>query len=612
MNGQRSDRGRQRSWSRRVGLVAVCALSLHAGTPALAGPFGYVVNHGDGTVSVIDTASNLVVKTVAVGNQPLGAAVNAAGTRAYVINQLSGSVSVIDTSINGVVETVTVGGGPSGVAVKPPGDLAYVTNRDDKNVSVIDTTANMVVATVVVGDNPLGITVNPAGTPAYVVNKGSDDVSVIDTTTNQVVSTIEVGNDPSHIAVSPNGHRVYVTNRSNSSVSVIDTGFNNVIATIQVGALPEGVTVDPSGTRAYVANSGPNSVSVIDTATNEVVKTVEVGATPFELALRPDGARLFVANRQGGSVSVIDTATNVVKVTVDVGVNPAGFGQFIVPAWQTPRFGSVARKCQVALARQAVKLAKLHHALEVSCRLGVIKAEASGKGTGTAKAEAACSKALDLDNPASNLSRAHVKLRVAIERSCSKVLPRQINAPCVRAAAGFTTTADCLLDRHRARVTEMVNGEFSLTRPVPLANEAQLCQKAIATTGRRFAEALHKDLGACIEKLLVAADAGKGDAKAIAGCLAKLDLGNPLSKATVARNAGLLRIAQKCAGRAPAELGSPCDAAAPTLATTASCVLDGNAARVAKLIAAEFNDACVMLTRIGLARAYSAVCSGSQ
>jgi len=262
------------------------------------------------------------------------------------------------------------------------------------------------------------------------------------------------------------------------------------------------------------------------------------------------------------------------------------------------------------LARQAIKLAKLHHALEVSCRLGVIKAEASEKGT--AKAEAACSKALELGNPASKLSRAHVKLRAAVERSCSKVLPRQINAPCVRAAAGFVTTADCLLAGHGARVTEMVNGEFSLTRPVPLANGAQLCQKAIATTGRRFAEALHKDLGACVEKLLVAADAGKGDAKAIAGCLAKLDLGDPLSKATVARNAGLLRIAQKCAGRTPAELGSPCDAGAPTLARTASCVLDGNAARVAKLIAAEFNDACVMLTRIGLASEYSAVCSGSQ
>jgi hypothetical protein len=66
-----------------------------------------------------------------------------------------------------------------------------------------------------------------------------------------------------------------------------------------------------------------------------------------------------------------------------------------------------------------------------------------------------------------------------------------------------------------------------------------------------------------------------------------------------------------CEGREPAELGSPCDPKALTLKTTANCVFDGHAADVAKLIAAEFNDACVMLTRIGLAGSYPAVCSGS-
>jgi YVTN family beta-propeller protein len=585
-------------------------VTLQGRTPAWAAPFGYVVNHGDGTVSVLDTASNLVVATVTVGSEPLGAAVNPAGTRAYVTNQVApaGSVSVIDTSLNGVVATIDVGARPSGVAVKLPGNRAYVTNRDDKNVSVIDTAVDAVIATVTVGNNPLGVAVDPAGTPAYVVNKGSNNVSVIDTTTNEVVSTIDVGNDPSHVAISPNGRRVYVSNTSNASVSVIDTGFNSVIATIPVGNIPEGVAVDPSGTRLYVANSGPNSVSVVDTATNGVIATVDVGLTPFELALRPDGARLFVANRQSGDVSVIDTATNAVTGTVSAGFGPAGFGQFIVPALRTPRFVSAARKCQVAVMRQAAQLAKLHHALESACRLGVIKAEAAGKGT--AKAEAACLKALDPGNPASNLVRARVKMRAAIERSCSKMVPAQINAPCARGAASFGATADCLVTQHGAYVSAMVGDEFSLTRPVPLAGEAQVCQTALAKGGRRFADRLLKDLGKCVEKLLIAAATGKGDDKVIAGCLAKLDLANPLSKASLARDAGLLKIAQKCAGRTPTELGSPCNAAAPTVATTASCVLDGHAADVAKLIAAEFNDACVTLTRIGVASTYPAVCSG--
>ncbi len=574
-----------------------------------AAPFGYVVNHGDATVSVIDTASNLVVATVDVGDEPLGAAVNAAGTRAYVTNQVpDGTVSVIDATLNAVVATVTVGARPSGVAVKLPGDRVYVTNRDDKNVSVIDAATNTVVATVGVGNNPLGIAIDPAGNPAYVVNKGSNNVSVIDTETNVVTATIPVGNDPSQIAVSPNGRRVYVSNNSNANVSVIDTGFNSVVTSVSVGNIPEGLAVDPTGTRLYVANSGPNSVSVVDTATNAVVKTINVGMTPFTVAVRPDGARVFVANRQDGNVSVIDTATNTVTATVDVGFGPAGMGQFVVPALRNPVFGKTALKCQVALARQGIKLAKAHHALEATCRLGVIKAEAAGKGT--AKADAACLKALDAGNPASKLSRARTKLRTSVAKSCGTVFPRDVNAPCARGADTFNATADCLIAQHGIHVSRMAADEFSGTRPIPLLGAAQQCQKAVAKHGRRFADRLHKDVGACIEKLLTATSTGKNEPKAIATCFAKIDLGSPLAKATAARNAALVGIAQQCVGLTPAAIGSPCNPAAADIPAVASCVLAEHVDAVAKLIAGEFNDACAILTRLGLAQSYLAVCSG--
>jgi YVTN family beta-propeller protein len=431
---------------------------------------------------------------------------------------------------------------------------------------------------------------------------------VIDTTSNKVIATIPVGNDPSQIAVSPNGRRVYVSNNSNQSVSVIDTGLEGVIATVPVGSIPEGLAIDPSGARLYVANSGPNSVSVVDTATNAVTKTIDVGTTPFGLAVRPDGARLFVANRQDGNVSVIDTGTNAVAKTIDVGFSPKGMGQFIVPSLHTPVFGAAARKCQAAVSRQGIKLAKLHHGLEATCQLGRIKAEAAGSGT--AKAEAACLKLRDPGDPASKLFRARLKLRGAVARSCSKVLPGDLNAPCARGAAGFGDTADCLIAQHGARVEAMAADEFSATRPVPLGAAAQICETAIAKNGRRFADKLHKDLGGCLEKLLLAAETGKNEPKAIATCLGKLDLGSPISKASIARSAALLAIAQRCAGVAPAALGSPCDSAASDLPAVASCVLSKHVDDVGKLIAAEFNDVCVILARIGLASAYLAVCSG--
>jgi YVTN family beta-propeller protein len=114
---------------------------------------------GSSTVSVIDTATNIVVATVPVGVDAHGVAITPDGTHAYVTNQFGDNVSVIDTATNTVVATVAVGSFPDVVAITPDGTLAYVTNIGSNNVSVIDTATNVVVATVPVGLKPAGVAI---------------------------------------------------------------------------------------------------------------------------------------------------------------------------------------------------------------------------------------------------------------------------------------------------------------------------------------------------------------------------------------------------------------------------------------------------------------------
>src|SRR4029078_9840505 len=104
---------------------------------------------------------------------------------------------------------------------------------------------------------------------------------------------------------------------------------------------------------------------------------------------------------------------------------------------------------------------------------------------------------------------------------------------------------------------------------------------------------------------------GKGEAKVVTSCLAKLDLTNPVSKAAIARSKALAAIGKKCVGMVPAEIGSPCKPTAATCADTARCVTDDHVTDVGKLIAAEVNDACSMVTRLGLGSAFPSVCSGA-
>ena len=85
--------------------------------------FWYIASVRNGTtgassfVSVINTATITVVKTVKVGSIPYGVAITPNGADAYVTNYSSNSVSVINTTTDSL-KTVTVGKGPTGVAIR--------------------------------------------------------------------------------------------------------------------------------------------------------------------------------------------------------------------------------------------------------------------------------------------------------------------------------------------------------------------------------------------------------------------------------------------------------------------------------------------------------------
>jgi YVTN family beta-propeller protein len=146
-----------------------------------------------------------VAATVGVGGKPLGVAVSPDGKFVYVANDTFNSVSVIATATNVVVATVGVGSsGAEGVAVTPDGNFVYVASPSGGGmVSVIATASSTVAATVGVGSFPNAVAVSPDGKFVYVTNFGSNNVSVIATATNTVVATIGVGSGPDGVGIIP-------------------------------------------------------------------------------------------------------------------------------------------------------------------------------------------------------------------------------------------------------------------------------------------------------------------------------------------------------------------------------------------------------------------------
>ncbi len=90
-------------------------------TASIAAAQTAYITNDDGTVSVINTASDIVIATVPVGNDPYGTTITPDGTIVYVTDYKANKVYGIDTATNTVTATIPVGDVPYGIAVTPDG-----------------------------------------------------------------------------------------------------------------------------------------------------------------------------------------------------------------------------------------------------------------------------------------------------------------------------------------------------------------------------------------------------------------------------------------------------------------------------------------------------------
>ena len=304
----------------------------------------YVANLRSDFVSVIDTATNVVVQQIPIGFGQVGIDVSPDGMRAYATLMDSSDVAadhpwgrvsdvaVIDTVAGSVLTTIhTAAPYIADITVSPRGDIVLLTDHFNNVVRVLSTANNSIVASIPVGSAPDQVAFSPDGRLAYVSNILSWTVSVIDTATLTVVATVGgVGAGANTVCVSPDGGRVYVGSHWNG-VSVIDTSSNTVIANLPLNA-PNGPVVamalTPDGTKLYVtdrhhSSQTPNNVWVVNTATNSVEARMTVDAG-FDggLVVSSDGAVLYVSAATNNTVLAIDTATNQILTAIPVGQVP--------------------------------------------------------------------------------------------------------------------------------------------------------------------------------------------------------------------------------------------------------------------------------------------------
>jgi probable HAF family extracellular repeat protein/uncharacterized repeat protein (TIGR03803 family)/YVTN family beta-propeller protein len=332
-----------------VHLSTVVGLIPFQETPPVAQTFAYVANQFSDTLSVIDTASREVIRTIAL-HQPPDLAGDVALTRDgrfLYITDPGGSVLVLDARTYAAVATIPLGINPDArdIVMSPDGAWAYVVQRNHNTVSVIATGSRLVVATIDVGTLPTRVAFSPDSRFAYVTNGLSSTVSVVETATHSVVDTIPVAAFyPNDIAVVTVGSavRAYVTAWGAQAVLIIDLSTNAIIESIP---LTGAWTIEGSADGSFVAvaqwSLATSGLTIIDTATNAVVSTLAVPVEQANIKLTPDNSHAYLTDFSGNlgaghSVFVVDIAANAIVTQIPVGEAPFGMAIGSPAALGTP------------------------------------------------------------------------------------------------------------------------------------------------------------------------------------------------------------------------------------------------------------------------------------
>jgi DNA-binding beta-propeller fold protein YncE len=259
----------------------------------------------DNRLFVIDLSANppVVIQTLAVGKQPSGMSINAAGNLALIANRTDNSISVLRISGKKVelIDTVAMGESVAHVRFTPDGKRALAAKFPGHKIAMLNVEGEKVTYNkldVTVGLWPYNVDVTPDGKLALSADNGNsgasdghvDTVSVIDIEANppRVIDKVVVGDAPEGLAISPTGKLAVAVLLRGTNVAKTAFFYNRnatVVALkidgkkvtrsneVEVRGLPEGAVFSQDGRYIYVGNFMDSDISILRVDGDQIVNT---------------------------------------------------------------------------------------------------------------------------------------------------------------------------------------------------------------------------------------------------------------------------------------------------------------------------------------------------
>ena len=348
---------------RAIVLSSVAALFLVTSLPAQV---LLVTNSGSGTVSVINSFTRTVTKTVIIppGAAPVAAAVNPAATLGAVYSKNApGTVQRIDfysltdasTTTSGLSVTLsgTFGNIDADLAFSTDGACLVATHGGGTGqVSSVNVATRTEVS--VVGAGPRAVTAVP-GHPGLMLSAFGNSVSKLALNPATCALT-NAGNLPipgsptiQKIVPHPSGQVALLTDSSGRFhvVGISPAGVVSYEGSFPIGDTPQSAAFTPDGRHVYIYRVGAGDLltfgidllsgALLGDGTPPVIIPIATGQNIDGWSLvETDGNSVFVSRGIGGQtrIGVVSVATNTFVGTITVGDSPTGmaYGGPMCPA----------------------------------------------------------------------------------------------------------------------------------------------------------------------------------------------------------------------------------------------------------------------------------------
>ena len=157
-----------------------------------------VANSGDGTLSIVDSASHKSLDLAEVGDTPVAMWATPGGL--FVSLEGAKQVAIVNPgNLTEVTGTYDVGGVPGQVAATESGGEIWIAVEDRGVIEVRDAKTGDVAHTIEVGGKPHGVHIDREGGLVYVTDEGASRVVLVDLASHEVKGEIAVGKGPNGI-----------------------------------------------------------------------------------------------------------------------------------------------------------------------------------------------------------------------------------------------------------------------------------------------------------------------------------------------------------------------------------------------------------------------------